>query len=86
MRNYIESKLKQENEELTIGCYDKIIDTFSKRSVNRIIENAIDWEHTDIAITNKGTRYIVEISTVDNEKDFKVKTASEYKNLYGREA
>jgi|GEM_PF-3669406 len=85
MRNYIESKLKQENEELQIGCYDKIIDTFSKRSVNRIIENAIDLEHTDIAVTNKGTRYIVEISTVDNEKDFKVKTASEYKNLYGRE-
>jgi hypothetical protein len=85
MRNYIQSKLKQENEELEIGCYDKIIDTFSKRSVNRIIENAIDLEHTDIAVTSKNKKYIVEISTVDNEKDFKVKTPNEYKNLYGRE-
>lgn len=80
MRTYIESKLE---DNYIIGCYDGVIDTFSKRSVNRIIEYANMLEHTDINITSNGIKYVVEISTVDGEKDFKVKTMNQYKNLYG---
>jgi hypothetical protein len=78
-RDYIESKLQWAYE---VGICHDIINTFSKRTWNRLIENANDWDHTDVPVTCKGEKYIVEIMTVDDEKDFMVKTLSEYNAIY----
>ena len=81
-KEYITQKFSVEG--YVIGCYDKLIDTLSKRTINRIVDSALSYDWTDLLITSKGKKYIVEISTVDREKDLQISTPKEYEQTYGR--
>lgn len=83
-RDMIETRLKEVDSNYVIGCYDSLIDKLSKGELNNILKN-IDEEYTDIDVMLRGKLHVVEISTVDNEKDFNVLTKEEYISRYGDE-
>lgn len=64
--------------------YDKDIDTLDEKAFKEVLYSAQE-EYTDIVVVSKGKQYVVEISTVDKEKDFVFYTKSEYVNKYGEE-
>ena len=51
-----------------IGCINNL-ELIPKSKLNKVIEY-LDYESTDLFITNRSDLYVVEISTVDNEKMF----------------
>lgn len=66
----------------TLGCYDTDLETISKHALKKVIDN-IDQEYTDVEISVNRKKYIVEIATVDNEKDFSLISKRDYINKYG---
>lgn len=70
-------------EGYKIGCYSDIMDTITKRQLNKVIEAIKMQSPTDISMNIKKVKYILEIAFVDNEIDFTFKTYEEYKNVYG---
>jgi len=66
----------------TLGSYNDILNDASTRTVNKIISDYLWQEYTDAKITIKGKKYMLEVCTVDNEKDLNVLTMEEYKR-YG---
>ena len=69
-------------EGFVVGCYDSRIEQLKKSQLKRIIEQALVLEWTDVVLIVNGVKCVVEISTVDNEKDFNLMTYKEYKNTY----
>ena len=66
----------------TLGSYNDILNDASTRTVNKIVKEYLWQEYTDVKITIKGEKYMLEICTVDNEKDLNILTLEEYKR-YG---
>ena len=66
-----------------IGCYDKKIEELKYMALKKVIDEALMNEHTDVNVKIKGKAHIVEVSTIDNEKDFTVYTMEEYAEKYG---
>lgn len=81
-KQYIQSVLNERG--LQVGCYSEGMDTLSKRSLNRVLEASDGLEYTDVPVTVKGKKMIVEVATVDNEQDYRLISASAYRNQYGR--
>lgn len=79
-RSIIADAIKKEG--FVVGCYDSRIEQLKKSQLKRIIEQALVLEWTDVVIIVNGVKCVVEISTVDNEKDFNLMTYKEYKNIY----
>lgn len=71
------------NKELTLGCYDKVLEKLPEEELQKVLENAEYQTDTDVTIKNKP--YVVEIDIVDSEVDFSVLTKSEYISRYGDE-
>lgn len=65
-----------------IGCYNKLMDKLSKVALKKVLAE-LEQEYTDIYINIDRKLHIVEIATVDNEKDFTVRSAIEYFSNYG---
>lgn len=81
-KEIIIEKLKEMNFQ--IGCYDVKIDKVSKAEFQKIL-NSLNDESTDIDIKIRRVEYVVEIQTVDDEKDFSIMTKNEYISRYGDE-
>lgn len=75
----IEEKLNKEG--FTIGCYDSNIDKLNYNNVKKILDN-LCFGATDIQVSLNRKKYIVEVSDVDNEYDFKMTAKSTYLNKY----
>lgn len=66
-----------------IGCYSKKLDkVLNEENINSVLNN-LDEEHIDLFIPFEDRIYVVEISTVDNEKDIEVYSAYDYFSKYG---
>lgn len=82
----VKDSIEQKLEELgfEIGCYCNRIDSLitTKKLLNKVLDN-LDQEHTDVFITVRGNLYVIEISTVDNEKDINLYTGVAYFSKYG---
>lgn len=95
-REIIEEKIKTLHEkdvelygigetEYKIGCYDKDIDKLSKQQL-KILTDAISLgDYTDVDVKIKRIDYVVEISYVDEEIDFIMKSRQDYIDTYGDE-
>ena len=68
---------------LVIGCYDKAMEELKYMALNKVLDTGIMNDHADIEVSIKKKKHIVEVSTVDNEKDFTVYTKEEYTEKYG---
>ena len=65
----------------TLGCYNLQIERLSKEELNKVLDK-IDNDWTDIHIIINKKKYVVEIKTVDDEKDFDMLTLAEYNSRY----
>jgi hypothetical protein len=79
-KELIQNKIKSFN--YVLGCYNPHIDKLSKKELNKVLES-IECEHTDIHITLNRKKYVVEVKTVDNEKDLDILSYDEYIDRYG---
>ena len=81
---YIKNKLinKLSNLGFELGCYDNALEKLSPYYQTKVLSSSYEcW--TDVKVKIDGRPYVVEISTVDTEKDFTLISANEYKNRYG---
>lgn len=78
-RDRIEKKLNKEG--FVIGCWDKQLDKLNYNNIKKILDD-IPFGATDIQVSLNRERYIVEVSDVDNEYDFKMTAKSVYLNKY----
>lgn len=69
--------------EMTLGIYHDKIDDLHPRSLRRVLD-VLDYGSTDVPVTIKGERYVVEIAHVDSEVDVMILPYTEYRNRYGR--
>ena len=76
----IEEKLRKEG--FIIGCYDSNIDKLNYNNVKKILDN-LCFGATDVQVSLNRKKYIIEISDVDNEYDFKMSAKSTYLDRYG---
>lgn len=67
-----------------LGCYNTLISKLSSIQLKKVL-TGLEQEHTDVVVTLNRKKYVVEIATVDNEKDLCMISAEEYKSRYGRE-
>lgn len=67
----------------TIGCYDKLLDSLTKKELDKVLGSIEFQNDTDVSIKRK--KYVVEIDVVENEVDFSVLTKEEFINRYGNE-
>ena len=51
-----------------VGCINRDLESLTKVALDKVKQN-LDEEYTDVFVTIRGKLYVVEISTVDNEKD-----------------
>lgn len=69
--------------EIKLGGWDSLIESLSKKELNKVLEN-IEYEaDTDVSIKRKA--YVVQIDIVEDEVDFNVITKTEYISRYGNE-
>lgn len=66
----------------SLGCYNKEVDKIPKDELIKVLDN-ISEEATDIEVTINSKKYIVEVKTVDQEKDFDILSKDEYISRYG---
>ena len=83
-KEIIESSIKSIDPKFTIGCYDAALEKLNAKELQKILAN-ISEEQTDIDVKIGNKSYVVEISTVDFEKDFSFLSKESYINLYGNE-
>jgi hypothetical protein len=75
----IEEKLNKEG--FIIGCWDKQLDKLNYNNIKKILDD-IPFGATDIQVSLNRKKYIVEVSDVDNEYDFKMTSKTSYLNKY----
>lgn len=80
--NYTIIKKKVEDLGLIMGCYDPLVEKLNKENLNKVL-SSIEEEYTDVDVKINKKDYVVEIATVDNEKDLQILSRSEYINRYG---
>ena len=67
-----------------MGCWDNKLYLLNPTNLKKVLDN-LDQEHTDVKICINRKHHVVEITTVDGEKDFSVLTKAEYIDRYGSE-
>lgn len=71
-------------EGYVIGFWDSDIEKVSIKEMKKVLDLALD-ECSDIDVKIRGKLYVIEIHTIDNEKDFIMLSQSEYISRYGDE-
>lgn len=66
-----------------IGCWDNNIEKLSRLNLNKVLRY-LEEEYTDVLVDVDREKYIVEIATVDNEKDLNMLSDKSYESQYGR--
>lgn len=85
MNETVKQLILEELKELEykLGCYDEKIESIKENYIIDLLD-ALGQEYCDIAVLFKNSKkwQIVEISTVDNEKDIITYSLSEYQEKY----
>ena len=69
---------------LKVGGLDSDLNKLTKSALNELLEQ-YSGDYTDIVITMRNRKYVVECSEVDNEVDMSLYTKGEYIKKYGDE-
>lgn len=73
-----------EKQNCVLGCYDELLDKITRAQLAKVIDEL--WqEYTDVKISINRKPYVVEIETIEGEKDFTVLTKEEYVSRYGED-
>lgn len=86
IQNALNELSEEDDVKCVIGCYSDLINDLSKRTINRIIDEVKYFSYTDIEITHKRKKYVIEVSVVyfDDriEIDLVALTKEEYSARY----
>lgn len=82
LRNKLKIQRALEKYNYRIGCYDEDIEKVSLKELTRIID-VLDYDATDVIVSIRRKKYVVEIFTVDKEVDLSIQTLDNYINQYG---
>ena len=80
VKTILEKRVNRLGYEL--GCYDNLLNKLDADDIVKVV-NVLEDEYCDIAVTISKVKCVVEMRTVDNEKDFSVITEKEYVERYG---
>lgn len=80
IKNEIIKNIKSIGYEL--GCYDDLLNKLTNRALKEVMKH-LDEESTDVFLMIRNKLYVVEIATVDNEKDIKLYEGLSYFRQYG---
>lgn len=80
-KEILEAAVKK--EAMNLGCWDKGMELLNRNNLNKVIKG-FKYGSCDIAVCINRRRFVVEVSHVDNEVDFSLISAQEYKAKYGR--
>lgn len=85
MKTNIKERIVKKVDELgcVLCCYDKSLDEVLTRPALKKVLNNLDQEYTDVFLNIKKELYVVEIATVNNEKDIRLFKAVDYFRQYG---
>lgn len=83
-KEILEKAIKKINKDYKIGTYYDDMERLSKKELQKVIDN-VSEEYTDVDVQIRRKNYVVEIATVDNDKDFMIMTREEYIARYGDE-
>lgn len=83
-KEILQKKINNLEGNFALGCYNNDIEKLSKIELMKVINN-IDQEYTDVDVKIKRKDYVIEITTVDQEKDLNILTRGEYIKRYGNE-
>ena len=67
-----------------LGCYNCLINNVKGKDLIKLL-SILDEEATDLDIKINNRDYVIELQTVDREKDFYIITKEDYINRYGSE-
>ena len=79
-REIIEKALN--NNGYIIGCWNNNMEKLSTRSINKVVNMLNTYTDTDIHVTVNKIKYVIEVSSCDNEVDFNIITLKEYNDRY----
>ena len=79
----LETIAKKEN--LTISCYDKLIDSLSQANINNLMDAIKFGDNSDILVNKGRSQYVVSVEIIDNELDLIVHSKNEYIEAFGIE-
>ena len=79
-RKIIEKVLN--NNGYKIGCWNSNMENLSTRSINKVVNMLNTYTDIDIHVTVNKIKYVIEVSSCDNEVDFNMITLKEYNNRY----
>lgn len=80
VKNEIIKKIKSMGYEL--GCYDDSLSKLTNKALKEVIKY-LDEDSSDVFLMIRNKLYVVEITTVDNEKDVKLYEGLNYFRQYG---
>lgn len=72
-------------ENYVIGCWDKKMEKLSPQAIKKVLYWALEDDYMDIEVFINRKPYVVEMATVDNEKDFKLTSKRNYIAQYDNE-
>ena len=72
-----------ESNGMVLGIYHDKIDEIHPRPLKRVLD-MLDYGSSDVRVTIKGARYVVEIAHVDSEVDVMLMSYATYRDRYGR--
>lgn len=81
-RDKIESKINKLGYK--IGVYHDRIDRLSSKELKKVLD-AVEEDYTDVDVKVRGKDFVVEVATVDSEKDIMILSKPEYIRRYGDE-
>lgn len=65
-----------------LGCYSDGIDKLPKKELFKVL-NALEEDYIDVPVMIRRRSYMIEVCTVDNEKDLVLLSKDEYEDRYG---
>ena len=74
-----------QKENLTISCYDKLIDSLSQTNINNLIDVIKFGDNSDVLVNKGRNQYVVSVEIIDNELDLIVHSKNEYIDAFGIE-
>ena len=70
------------NNGYIIGCWDNNMENLNTMSINKVVNMLNTYTDIDVHVTVNKIKYVIEVSSCDNEIDFNVITLKEYNNRY----
>ena len=79
----IKQKLLDSGDGYIVGCYNPILERLNADQMNELL-GWVDEYGIDVPVFIDGKKYVVEIETWGNGRDFHVLEVREYERKYGR--